>query len=135
MQTTEPPSRPRALRAEGPGRGVQTPARRGPSALQEARHVVPQRRQGLPGTDCGAQAASSSQATPVALNMDSKHLRKKIQALRQGKANFNTTFFFPPALWPPRSPLVGIMRLHYALTRPPQGKEYLLNHKNLFFLF
>ena len=35
---------------------------------------------------------------------------------------------FFSALWPLTSPLVYIVYLHYALTRPPQRQKYLLNH-------
>ena len=41
-------------------------------------------------------------------------------------------FFSLPIL---PSPLVLIVHLHYALTRPPQQKKYLLNHKAQFLFF
>ena len=53
------------------------------------------------GQTCGAQRTSSSQATPVPLNMDGRHLKKKIQVLKQGKENFNMTFFSPCPLASP----------------------------------
>ena len=36
---------------------------------------------------------------------------------------------------PPPAPLVCIVHLQYALTRPPPGQKYLLNHDDLFFFW
>ena len=53
---------------------------------------------------------------------------------RQDRKHFNINLFLCP-FGPPPSPLECSEHLQYVLTWPPQGKKYLLHHKDELFFF